>query len=412
MQERHSWFRLLCALLSVVLCCTLISCSSARRVRALDGEALEIHSFADLEVTQITVATGTHAAEIALPSVLIGYVQTSAGDISVPAETETADAETLVMIELEGEQSEAQVTEQLEEVEVPVTWSCEAYDPEVAGIYTFAAQLMENYTYSEEMPQIDVVVLAAESAATDGEETAEPTPTPEGAVTLDEAELLNPEDAALVPEAYQLSAFINEPIAIEVVRGTSIEDIPLPASLPAINALGEQVEVWVTWENITTTSDEMENDPNDFVTGSTCGYGPWVFTAKLAQPQIITTEATEGTEAAPTASTYAYSYTGEPVTARVTLPDCMTISNIGGYGSGDTIFRFVIFLGGSVALPDEITALMADGGVKNVPVSWSGSYDASTVGEYQLRMSVGGGYSSFSVKGIVSVIRNYALGEE
>ena len=342
-------------------------------------------------------------------------------DTPVPAEPDTEDAP--VTIEIEDEQSEASVTEQLEQVEVPVTWTCEAYDAETTGTYVFTSQLMENYIYSEEMPQIGVVVLEAENTATDDGETAESTPTPDGAVMLDDATLASPEPTLTLPEAYQITAFTNEPIAIEVPRGTAITDIPLPETLPAINALGEQVEVPVTWVNITQATEEYENDPNDYVSGNLSGYGPWVFTAMLVQPQIIATEATnettevtysttEGTEPAPTTPTYAYSYTGEPVSASVTLPDCTTIESIGGFGQDETVFRFVIFQGGSLSLPDEITAFMTDGGTKNVPVYWSGSYDANTVGDYRLEMSVGGAYSSYSAKAVVSVIRDYTQGEE
>ena len=381
---------LLSVLMCVILCGALVACAQAR-VNALDGEALELHSFAELSVTKITVHTGTHAADLALPSILTGYV---AVETEAPVETEEAEGE-------------AQETVRLDEVEVPVTWVCESYDSETPGTYIFVSQLMERFSYSEEMPTISVKVVAAEDEPTEepaeDEPSTEPadetTPAPEetipaleeGFVTLDDAELILPETEVLVPEAYQISDFTNEPIAIEVARGTAIEDLPLPSSLSAINVLGEEIEVPVTWVNIADTSDEYEFDPNDYTRGSISGYGPWIFTAAVDA---------------------AYTYAGELVTARVTLPDCMTVKSIGGYNSGETIFRFVVFKGGSVGLPSEITADMTDGGMKTVPVSWSGSYDASTVGEYQLRMSVGGGYSSFSAKAIVSVIRNYALGEE
>jgi hypothetical protein len=370
---------LLSVLMCVILCGALVACAQAR-VNALDGEPLELHSFAELSVTKITVQTGTHAADLALPSILTGYV---AVEIEAPEETEEAEGET-------------QETVRLDEVEVPVTWVCETYDSETPGAYIFVSQLMERFIYSEEMPTISVKVVAAEDEPTEEPEetTPEPeetAPAPEGFVTLDDAELILPETEVLVPEAYQISDFTNEPIAIEVARGTAIEDLLLPAMLPAINALGEEIEVPVTWVNIVDTSIAYEFDPNDYVSGSMYGYGPWVFTATVDA---------------------AYTYAGEPVTARVTLPDCMTVKSIGGYNSGATIFKFVIFKGDSLKLPSSITANMTDGGMKSVPVSWSGSYDANTVGEYQLRMSVGGGYSSFSAKAIVSVIRDYALGEE
>ena len=370
---------LLSVLMCVILCGALVACTQAR-VNALDGEALALHSFAALSVTKITVHTGTHAADLALPSILTGYV---AVEIEAPEETEEAEGET-------------QETVRLDEVEVPVTWVCESYDSETPGTYLFVSQLMERFSYSEEMPKISVKVVAAEDEPTEEPEetTPEPeetTPETEGFVTLDDAVLILPETEALVPEAYQITAFTNDPIAIEVPRGTAIEDLPLPSSLPAINALGEEIAVLVTWENITANSNEMEYDPNDYVTGSMSGYGPWTFTAVIGET---------------------YTYVGEPVTASVTLPDCKTIDSIGGYSSGATIFKFVIFKGGSLSLPNSFSAYMTDGGIKNVPVSWSGSYDASTLGEYQLRMSVTGGYSSFSVKGIVSVIRNYALDGE
>jgi hypothetical protein len=372
---------LLSVLMCVILCGALVACAQAR-VNALDGEALELHSFAALSVTKITVHTGTHAADLALPSILTGYV---AVEIEAPEETEEAEGET-------------QETVRLDEVEVPVTWVCESYDSETPGTYIFVSQLMERFSYSEEMPTISVKVVAAEDEPST-EPADETTPAPEetipaleeGFVTLDDAVLILPETEALVPEAYQISDFANEPIAIEVARGTAIENIPLPATLRAVNALGEEIEVPVTWVNIVDTSIAYEFDPNDYVSGSMYGYGPWVFTATVDA---------------------AYTYAGEPVTASITLPDCMTVKSIGGYSSGNTIFHFVIFQGGSLKLPSKMTASMTDGGMKSVPVSWSGSYDASTVGEYQLRMSVGGGYSSFSAKGIVSVIRNYALGEE
>lgn len=397
---------LLSVLMCVIHCGTQVACAQAR-VNALDGEALALHSFAELSVTKITVHTGTHAADLALPSILTGYV---AVEIEAPEETEEAEGET-------------QETVRLDEIEVPVTWVCESYDSETPGTYLFVSQLMERFSYSEEMPTISVKVVAAEDEpSVEPEETTpepeeatpepeETTPEPEGFVTLDDAVLILPETEALVPEAYQIMAFTNDPIAIEVPRGTKIEDLPLPSSLPAINALGEEIAVLVTWENIS-ASEEMEYDPNDYVTGSAYGYGPWIFTAKLAQPQIITPEATDGAEETPAAGMYAYIYEGEPVTASVTLPDCLTVRNVGGYEAGSIIFSFVVFKGDSLKLPSQISANMTDGGIKNVPVSWSGSYDADMVGEYQLSMSVGSNYSGFSAKAIVSVIRNFALGEE
>ena len=387
-QERRFVLRLLPILLSVILCCALVSCGSGGRVSALGGEALEIHSFADLEVTQITVEAGTQATDIALPSVLKGFVQVETPDTQVTAEADSAD--TQVTIETAEAQSDTQAVVQLEEVEVPVTWNCEAYDSEIAGTYIFFSQLMENYTYASEMPQIAVVVLPAEDAGTDGTTTPEPTATPEGTVTPEGEALPTPEPGAFVPEAYQITTFTNEPIAIEVPRGTAIENIPLPATLPATNALGEQVEVPVTWVNVTESADGFGFDPNDYIAGSRYGYGPWTFTATVDA---------------------AFTYSGESITASVTLPDCMTIDNIGGYGSSETIFYFVIFKGDSVGLFDEITANMTDGGVKNVPISWSGNYDTSTIGEYQLHMSVGGGYSGGGAKAKVSVIQDYAISE-
>ena len=392
---RISAGRLICVLLAITLLCSLTACNGKGNVSALGGDPLAIASFAELVVTQISVEAGTPMESIALPPTLGGFAEVE--PTMATEATDSANAE-----------GETQTMTQLEKIEVPVTWVCETYDSETAETYIFVSQLMEDYTFEGEMPQIAVLVYSAEVIATpdpemsteetpvpeptqEGTISPEPTVTPELVVTLDDAVTVSPEPTAgISPEAYQITAFINEPIAIEVARGTAIENLPLPVTLPALNALGEQIEVPVTWENIITTSGEMEFDPNDYITGSTCGYGPWVFTAAVDA---------------------AYSYAGEPVTASVTLPDCMTIDNIGGYSAGASIFRFVIFQGGYVDLPDEITAVMTDGGMKNVPVFWSGSYDADTIGEYQLRMSVGGGFNGGGAKAIVSVIRDYAASE-
>lgn len=404
---RISAGRLICVLLAITLLCSLAACNGKGNVSALGGDPLAIASFAELVVTQISVEAGTPMESIALPPTLGGFAEVE--PTMATEATDSANAE-----------GETQTMTQLEEIEVPVSWKCETYDSETVGTYIFASELTEDYTFEGELPQITVLVYAAEVIETpdpevSAEETPvpEPTATPELVVTLDDAVTVSPEPTAgISPESYQITAFVNEPIAVEVARGTAIEEIPLPATLPALNALGEQIEVPVTWVNITETTDYFEYNPNEYVSASAYGYGPWIFTAQLGTAEAAApAEASDGaaeTDAALPAATYAYVYTGEPVTASVSLPDCMTIESICGFSSGDLIFRFVIFQGGSVDLPSQITAYMTDGGYKNVPVSCSGSYDADTVGTYMLTMHTGKGFSGAgSYKIEVIVIRQY-----
>jgi len=414
---RISAGRLICVLLAITLLCSLAACNGKGNVSALGGDPLAIASFAELVVTQISVEAGTPMESIALPPTLGGFAEVE--PTMAREATDSANAE-----------GETQTMTQLEKIEVPVTWVCETYDSETAGTYIFVSQLMEDYTFEGEMPQIAVLVYSAEVIATpdpemsteetpvpeptqEGTISPEPTVTPELVVTLDDAVTVSPEPTAgISPEAYQITAFINEPIAFEVARGTAIENLPLPVTLPALNALGEQIEVPVTWVNITEATEFFEYNPNDYVSGSVYGYGPWIFTAQLGAVEAAAaaeaSDAAAEADAVLPAATYAYVYTGEPVTASVRLPDCMTVDNIGGYSSDVFLFRFVIFQGDSVGLPTEIGAMMTDGGYKSIPVSWSGNYDRDTIGSYAITMHIGGGYSGGGrTTGEVVVMREY-----
>ena len=375
--------RWLSALLTICLLCALSACNGNGKVSALEGEALAIDSFANPEVTQISVLRGTQKDDIALPATITGYIVTESTVVLEPADAGSIEGQT-------------QTTTQLEPVDVPVTWSCEGYAPDTDGDYAFVSQLSENYSFAGDMPQITVHVKSEEPEPTatilpvevdlSDAARAEPTPTPDPSATPDAAASASPEPTAtLPPEAYQITAFVNDPIAVEVARGTAMEAIPFPATLKATNVLGAEVEVPVTWVNTTTEGDGFSADPNDYAAGSVYGYGPWGFTA-MVDP--------------------AYTYAGAAVMASVSIPVCYQISNFSGVTKGGLLIRFVVAEGEDVSMPEEVGACMEDGGYWSIPVTWSGEYNTNQAGTYTLKMHTGDGYSGGgSITGEIVIVQ-------
>jgi len=357
--------------LAALIFCTMLAGCAGGDVSALT-DTVQIVSFSENNVSVITVEQGTEADAIGLPQTLEAniVIETEASDQPEMSETDIAPAD--------GEQ--VQTVETTEQRDVPVSWQCADYNPDAAGAYVFTAQLQPSYVYEGDMPTVTVEVQAtSEPAASDKPEPAE-SAEPEASA-----------EPAAESGKIIINRFTNDSIAVEVPRGTAIEDIPLPKTLPAIDGNGDAVEVPVTWINIIDNTNQYEIDPNDYTAGSLHGYGPWVFTASI-DPQ--------------------YAYAGEPVTASVTIPDCNEIESFFGVATGEMLMRFIIFEGGSVNLPTEVSAIMTDGGYKNVPVSWEGSYDTQTAGTYELTMNIKDGYTGGGrATAEINVIQDYDKGQ-
>jgi|GEM_PF-2026312 len=196
--------------------------------------------------------------------------------------------------------------------------------------------------------------------------------------------------APAAEEAVVISGFsLSEPITLEVARGTSLEYVysKLPETLPAVDENGNTVYVPVTWE---APRDEVSDicGEDAYTYGSLCGYGPWTFTAS-ADP--------------------AFRYDGPAPTAEVSIPDCMEIASLCGQCSDGFLTRNNIALGETESLTslEYYGAMMADGGYKNVPIIFIGSYDSSKAGTYRLEVQVEGDYTGVTEAWVEIVVEDY-----
>ena len=393
MAKQLEWSRIAVLIGMVLILAVFSSACGNSTVRALTEGDIVIASFSEARESTLTVSLGTAAEDIGLPDTL-------SASVSIPQEASQ-----------EGEQIEPG-TEILELREVPVAWVSEEYDPDTAGAYLFTAVLQPGFVYEGTAPTIQVEVQAVEDAVPsntpDVSITPEPSTTPEPSSSPDASaspEITPTPDPAL---DYVISSFANEPLEIFVERGTTEENLPLPATLPAINGNGAQIEVPVVWTCDVDEINERSVDETIYAVESRYGYGPWIFTATISNPDLAVvsdTTAPETTDvpgettdtpqetaqsAIPVAT---YTYAGEPVTACVRIQDCTDIASFCGISDDGLLMRFVIFEGGTVHLPDETGAFMSDGGYQNVPINWSGRYDTDSAGTYTLHMHVEDGYS-------------------
>jgi len=218
---------------------------------------------------------------------------------------------------------------------------------------------------------------AAESETTPAPAAAESETTPTPAVTT-------------AADSKTISLFtMSEPITLVVTRGTSVEDVcdALPQTLPAADENGKAIEVPVTWKADSDAMSEIYGE-DAYTNGSRYDYGPWNFTAAMDS---------------------GYTYNGENITAQVSVPDCAEIASLCGQCSDGLLMKFPIGIGGSVNL-NAITytgAMMADGGYKNVPIAFSGSYDNSKAGTYRYEILVTGDYTGTTSAWAEIVVEDY-----
>lgn len=305
--------------------------------------------------------------------------------------------------ELPGEQSQDTLICEKEEhthTDACYTLTCTNTDPahvHDAGCYTLICG-KEEHTHTDACCET-VTAISADSSE------PEPTPSPEPTDTfapLAEAPQATPEPSGEEPEATTtppettaaegntISKFtMAEPITLEVTRGTSVEDVcaALPQTLPAVDEDGNAIEVPVTWKADSDAMSEIFGE-DAYTNSSRYGYGPWSFTAS-ADSQYI--------------------YIGEKITAQVSVPGCCEIESFCGQSRDGLLMKFQIGIGGSVNL-DAITftgAMMADGGYKNVPIAFSGSYDNSKAGTYRYEIQVTGDYTGATNAWAEIVVEDY-----
>jgi hypothetical protein len=390
------------------------------RASALTKGTVLIQSFSEERIYSLSVEPGTEISATGLPDFLLADV------IILVEASEQADDEA-------GAENET-----VETYKVPVTWESMDYNAEISGTYTFSAVLDTGFIYESEMPCVEVEVLSGEEAviilieaaeteppedgeATTIEVTPEPNDATEELVTTAELSQPNatvmPEETPLpeetvLPEAVMItttasevniSEFIHEPLVFEVARGTAAEDIPLPQTLLAINSNGEQIDVPVAWAFNPQSANGQSEDSTDFSAVSRFGYGPWEFVATIINPteeeQLnpdidyeMPVETETQTDGGSESDRCVYTYAGEPVKACISFYDCMQIDRFCGITSEGLLMRFVLFEGETVRLPKSVSAFMEDGGYKNVPISWVGTYDSNTAGKYSLTMRKSTGY--------------------
>jgi len=361
--------------LSILLLCLFVSGCGNKTVHALTDEEIVISAFSEENISYLTVLPGTGADAIGLP--------------------DTLRANAIVSQEAaQGEGERTELVDTIEFIDVPVSWLCEDYDPDTVGVYLFMAILQQGFFYEGDAPTIEVEVQAPSTQ--DSNTSPEPSLTPDPSQTPEPS--TSPEMSPTPDPAvdYTIVSFVNEPIELIVERGITEENLPLPATLPALNALGEQIEVPVTWVCENVGDDALEIAENQYAFASRYGYGTWTFIAQVGTAEVAaSSDASDGAanpDAALLVGAPTYVYTGEPVTANVSILDCTEIENFCGSSEDGLLMRFAILAGDSIHLSNSIGAFMADGGYKNVPITWNGHYDTNAAGNYMLEIVLGNGY--------------------
>jgi len=379
-QLKENWMarrsRQIILVLMMIAFCLFVSGCGDKTVSALTSDDIVISSFSEEFVSYLKVPLGTSAEMIGLPDTIQATIVISQN-------------------ELQAEDASEQTFEIIEYMDVPVSWLCEDYDPNTVGVSIFSAVLQSGFSYEGVIPTVQVEVEAAvESEPTI---TPDPSTTPELIVTPEPS--TSPEGSPTPEPAleYVIVSFVNEPIELIVERGITEENLPLPATLPALNALGEQIEVPVTWVCENVGDNPLEIAENQYAFASRYGYGPWVFIAQIGTAEVAASDDGIGDDvvdpdAALLAGTQTFVYTGEPVTANVSILGCTEIENFCGTSDDGLVMRFAILAGDSIHLSDSIGAFMADGGYQNVPITWNGRYDTNVAGNYMLEIVLGHGY--------------------
>lgn len=269
------------------------------------------------------------------------------------------------------------------------TLTCENTDPahvHDAGCYTLTCG-KEEHTHSDacyEFVAPESASSAAESTSSSGNssELSSVPEEPSSSETSVPDETSVPGETATdektpLPGETQISAFtLSEPVALEVERGTTTEDVCalLPKTLPAVDVSGAVIEVPVTWNGPGMGEYSELYNKDAYTFGSQYGYGPWTFTAAAGS---------------------AYQYGGEAITAAVTIPDCSEIANFCGISSDGLLMKFPVMVGDEADWSGitQTGAMMADGGYKNVPIAITGTYKTDIPGTYYLRIEVDGNYT-------------------
>ena len=320
-----------------------VAAAVSLRVTAIaENDAAAKISFFEAPKTEINVQCGTEKADIGLP-------------VSLSATMEDGS-----------------------KAEVPVSWDDGgSYKKDTAGEYTFSATVGKDYIMAE--APLAVVTVEDKTKENEPEETAKPAVENKVAdkksKSKDESTKSEPTPVTTPSETQAVAAFDETPIVLEVKRGTSVDDVcaKLPKTLKATDKNGNDIDVPVTWK--APEDDYSESMGMDTYTNeSLYGYGPWSFTAVLSQKA--------GSD-------------GELPVAHVSIPDCNEIKSFCGISSDGLLMKFPVLIGHNVELGDirYTGAIMADGGYKNVPITFSGSYNNKKVGTYDYQINVTGGYT-------------------
>jgi hypothetical protein len=187
----------------------------------------------------------------------------------------------------------------------------------------------------------------------------------------------------------QTEPFPVSQIALEAARGTSAEEVcaELPGTMTVKDENGEPIEVPVTWNAPAPDGTSGMYGEDAYTYYSRYGYGPWIFTA-VADPAV--------------------NDSGEEMTAAVSIRDCTEIAGFCGASSDGLLYKFTIPSGCEFDLSamNSVDAIMADGGCKKVPVSWSGTYEKDVPGTYRISIDVLGDYT-----GVLSTYAEIVVGD-
>lgn len=336
-------------------------------------QTFEILDFADDPVS-LEVEVGTPQTEIGLPETLQANVVLVQEEQKEHAET----AQSANAVTEESEDPNVISTAVPELQSIPTLWECEDYDAYSPGSYYFTAILPENYSFSGQVPTIEVRV----NAQTNEQPILEETPNePQETVDIEAVALAQEQE----PEVSECSVSAYDTY-LSVPFGTEKEAIGFPKTLSFI--LGQPKKADAENEELPVNKEfdaEWECENYDGALS-----GSYMFSAKLS-----------GLENEPQEVQQQINNALMNIEVMV-LPQDATIvyfhgnSTYRNYKEAFMLLRFVVPKGTAQEhiLPQTLGVELSDGSYANIEVSWScDSYNPNREGTYVFYMTLGEGLS-------------------